>query len=201
VPGVNLIIKPEYDNDIEDPDIIRRSANDSAIFSHLRKRNLNPRTKAVSGLGLKSNTELLQVPLPDEARQDTQTSRKSSASISTLQNPFRGDLLDEDEPEEEKVEEPEVDLSSWGLDAILPRRPKEKHARRSSHAKTIDIATQSTSERRVTEDVAKPFARRYATTDEFGAMQSLPTESVAGRHSMSWNQTSTTVSAFELLVY
>jgi hypothetical protein len=186
-----LLKKTEYDNDFENPNAINRSANDSAIFSHLRRRNLNPRTKSVHGLTIESNNEDLQTPSLNEGGADFQASRKSRASISTLQNPFRGELIEEEEPEEEEPVEPEVDLASWGLDAILPQRPKEKHRRKASHAKTIDVTAASSSKPSL--DAPRPQLRKAATTDEFGALNAqLHEVPESQRHSISWDRRSVT---------
>lgn len=117
----------EYDNDLSNPGTPYRSAHDSAIFSHLRRNDgLRPAvTKQKSndylGVSLPSEGETTNGP---ESAVDRRH-KKSGSSIHALRNPFSGDatLEDDDEPEKDGLE---VDLTSWGLDAFMP---KDKAAR------------------------------------------------------------------------
>ncbi|KAG6850042.1 hypothetical protein H0H93_002051 [Arthromyces matolae] len=113
----------EYDNDPDDPHIRNRSAQESAIFLPFRHLEINRTHK----------NDYLGVPLPGDGTTATARSLKSNsvvdhqsrASISTLHNPFR---QDDHFGEEEGVveEELEVDLSSWGLDAFIPKDKSSK---------------------------------------------------------------------------
>lgn len=112
----------EYDNDPDDPYAPKKSAYDSAIFSHLRRANGNIHS---SKAGTK-NQNLLGVALPSDGGltvEDKDVSRRSKASIDVLHNPFGGD--EEEEPEEEL----EVDLASWGLDSIIPEEKTSKKSK------------------------------------------------------------------------
>ncbi|KAG6854795.1 hypothetical protein C0991_001222 [Blastosporella zonata] len=112
----------EYDNDLDNPDAPNRYAQESAIFLPFRQSALN-RTRKNDYLG---------VPLAGDGgnagkslRSNSALGHQSRASISTLHNPFgRDDHLDEEEDSHE--EELEVDLSSWGLDAFIPKDKASK---------------------------------------------------------------------------
>ncbi|OBZ70173.1 hypothetical protein A0H81_09874, partial [Grifola frondosa] len=121
-----------YDNDDFDTTKPRRSAHDSAIFAHLRRNN-PPRAAPVS----RRSTDYLGVALPGEeesvaGRESMVTDRKSRGSIDNLRNPFGrdstydGHIADEQESEEEL----EVDLASWGLDALVSKEKDSKHSRK-----------------------------------------------------------------------
>ncbi|KAG6817394.1 hypothetical protein H0H87_009038 [Tephrocybe sp. NHM501043] len=115
----------EYDNDLDNPDAPNRSAQESAIFLPFRQSALN-RTRKNDYLG---------VPLAGDGGNTAKSLRSESAqghqsrmSISTLHNPFgRDDHLEEEEDERE--EELEVDLSSWGLDAFIPKDKAAKNGK------------------------------------------------------------------------
>ncbi|KAF8165359.1 hypothetical protein B0H34DRAFT_793756 [Crassisporium funariophilum] len=121
----------EYDNDLEDPDAPYRSAQDSAIFAHLR-RNPAARPELAS-----RKSDYLGVSIPSESGSvggresalNNRRSRGSRGSMDALRNPFGGDNNSEFE-EHEEGEEPalEVDLASWGLDAFMPKE-KSKNAK------------------------------------------------------------------------
>ncbi|KLO10240.1 hypothetical protein SCHPADRAFT_999700 [Schizopora paradoxa] len=122
----------EYDNDPDNPNAPRRSAQDSAIFSPLRRAN-----GYIQGQTMEEATrtrDLLGVALPSEAGGSidvkSTTMKSRIASVDLLQNPFGGDD-DEQEPEPEE-EALEVDLASWGLDSFMP---KEKGSKASRNAK------------------------------------------------------------------
>ncbi|KAH8105964.1 hypothetical protein BXZ70DRAFT_1037024 [Cristinia sonorae] len=127
----------EYDNDDENPDAPRVSAHDSAIFAHLRRNN--PRPPAAS-----RNSDYLGVILPtetgSEGGRDSNPDGKSRLSVDPLQNPFGRDSTYGDL--ESKEEELEVDLASWGLDALMPKdkpskRNKSKAALPNPHTQTV----------------------------------------------------------------
>ncbi|KAF5364285.1 hypothetical protein D9756_000639 [Leucocoprinus leucothites] len=108
----------EYDNDPDNPDAPRRSAQDSAIFAHFRRHlpATAPRMTA-------RQSDYLGVSLPSETgslggRESVPGTRRSRGSIDALRNPFGADSND---GEEEAEEEMEVDLTSWGLDAFMPK--------------------------------------------------------------------------------
>lgn len=120
----------EYDNDPDNPNAPRRSAQDSAIFSPLRRANGYIRGATVEEAT--RTRDLLGVALPSEAGGSVDvkstTMKSRTASVDLLQNPFGGD----DEPEPEEEEEPlEVDLKSWGLDSFMPKEKGSKASRNS----------------------------------------------------------------------
>lgn len=109
----------EYDNDPENPDAPRRSAQDSAIFAHLRQ---NPATRPKVPTRKSENASVpLSTAGPDSLRRresgyETKRSRASRDSINHLRNPFG--QADDYSSEEDELE---VDLASWGLDAFMPK--------------------------------------------------------------------------------
>ncbi|KAH9951682.1 hypothetical protein B0H21DRAFT_717066 [Amylocystis lapponica] len=122
----------EYDNDNDDPTSPRRSAHDSAIFAHLRRNN-PPRRPTAS----RRSTDYLGVSLPSEGGStDPRDSvvagdrRSRGGSIDALHNPFNRESTYEGFVEEEEEEPLEVDLTSWGLDAFIPKdKEKEKESK------------------------------------------------------------------------
>ncbi|GJE84121.1 hypothetical protein PsYK624_001960 [Phanerochaete sordida] len=117
----------EYDNDAL-PFEERKDAGQSAIFMSLR-RNLPSRAAALSQA--RRSTDYLGVPLPSDVVDNgsvgsRQSARKSLASIDALRNPFGRDSTHEG-PLEDEVE---VDLSSWGLDALMDSKKKGKGVKR-----------------------------------------------------------------------
>ncbi|KAH9482634.1 hypothetical protein JR316_0004734 [Psilocybe cubensis] len=115
----------EYDNDLDDPTAPYRSAQDSAIFAHLRRNpaarpDLASRKSDLLGVSLPSDSASLA---GRESALDTRRSRASKASLDALRNPFAVDNTSEfGEPAEEVEDEGlEVDLASWGLDAFIPK--------------------------------------------------------------------------------
>ncbi|PCH41164.1 hypothetical protein WOLCODRAFT_137228 [Wolfiporia cocos MD-104 SS10] len=133
----------EYDNDDSDPTQPRRSAHDSAIFAHLR-RNDPPRRHQAS-----RSTDYLGIALPSETgsvtgresmhggRESIMDGRRSRGSIDVLRNPFSRDSTYgtlEGFMGEDDEEEMEVDLTSWGLDSLLPK-DKEKDSKNSRNRK------------------------------------------------------------------
>ncbi|KIM46201.1 hypothetical protein M413DRAFT_16921 [Hebeloma cylindrosporum] len=117
-----LLATSEYDNDLENPDIPYRSAQDSAIFAHLR-RNPAARPELPS-----RRSDYLGVSLPSESGSlgcresalDTRRSRASKGSMDLLRNPFGADNASEIE-DNEGEEGLEVDLASWGLDTFMSK--------------------------------------------------------------------------------
>ncbi|KAG6919443.1 hypothetical protein DXG01_006326 [Tephrocybe rancida] len=110
----------EYDNDLENPDAPNRSAQESAIFLPFRQTALN-RTRKNDYLG---------VPLAGDGgaagksiKSNSALGHQSRASISTLHNPFG---RDDHEDEHDHEGELEVDLTSWGLDAFIPKEKASK---------------------------------------------------------------------------
>ncbi|TDL29385.1 hypothetical protein BD410DRAFT_779783 [Rickenella mellea] len=119
----------EYDNDPENPDVPYRSAQDSAIFSHMR-RSAGRRGSGFDAASRRS-TDYLGVTLPSEGGAspslDPTGTRRSRASIDALQNPFVAeDVETDEEPEEEDME---VDLASWGLDTFMPKEKGSKSSK------------------------------------------------------------------------
>ncbi|KAG6861603.1 hypothetical protein C0995_014510 [Termitomyces sp. Mi166 len=120
----------EYDNDLESPNAPGRSAQESAIFLPFRHYATNRVRK----------TDYLGVPLASDGvttakspRSNSGLGHQSRASISTLHNPFgQDDHLEEEDNQEEEIE---VDLSSWGLDAFIP---KDKSFKGKGKARSTD---------------------------------------------------------------
>lgn len=109
----------EYDN--ASGSAPARRAQDSAIFAHLRR---NPAAPPQSS----RRSDFLRVSLPSESGSlggresalESRRSRASRGSLDALRNPFGHDdhWSDEEEGNEEVLE---VDLASWGLDALIPK--------------------------------------------------------------------------------
>lgn len=120
----------EYDNDLEDPDAPGRSAQESAIFLPFRQYATN-RARKTDYLGVPLASDV--VPTAKSPRSNSALGHQSRVSISTLHNPFgRDDHLEEEDNQEEDLE---VDLSSWGLDAFIP---KDKASKGKGKAKSMD---------------------------------------------------------------
>ncbi|KAK7049539.1 hypothetical protein VNI00_005570 [Paramarasmius palmivorus] len=114
----------EYDND--NPNAPHRSAHESAIFAPMR-RSARPSATAMS-----RKSDHLGVSLPSETgslngHESTLDGRKSRGSIG-LRNLFSDDRL-EGEAEDEEEEVPDVDLTSWGLDAFMSKERTTKNAK------------------------------------------------------------------------
>ncbi|KAJ7179150.1 hypothetical protein C8R46DRAFT_1211750 [Mycena filopes] len=130
----------EYDNDPSNPDAPYRSANESAIFANFRRAQSRAQITA-------RKSDYLGVALPSETgslggRESALSGRRSRGSLNILRNPFgadeSGDYEDEEGDEEEgEGEELEVDLSSWGLDAFIPKDKEAKAAKRRSRTATL----------------------------------------------------------------
>ena len=118
----------EYDNDDEDPSKPRRNAQESAIFLPFRNRPIRSPPEP------RRSADFLGVTLPSEtgsvgARDSVAFDRKSRASIDALRNPFGRDSTYEGWIEEGEDGDIEVDLASWGLDALVDKE-KEKAKRK-----------------------------------------------------------------------
>ncbi|KAJ7276360.1 hypothetical protein B0H12DRAFT_1084971 [Mycena haematopus] len=131
----------EYDNDPTNPDAPYRSAQESAIFANFR-RTQQSRTQ----LAAARKSDYLGVALPSEVgslggRESAMSGRKSRVSLNILRNPFGADESGdyEDEEGDEDDEELEVDLSSWGLDAFIPKEKEPKGAKRRSRSSTLQL--------------------------------------------------------------
>ncbi|TFK28755.1 hypothetical protein FA15DRAFT_664801 [Coprinopsis marcescibilis] len=116
----------EYDNDSEDPAIPHRSAQESAIFAHLRRNPAarpEPSSRHSNRQGGRSDLN------SQNGRESALGTRRSRGSVDAMRNPFAADGGSEYDDEEETQSDLEVDLSSWGLDAFIPKekgqRPKK----------------------------------------------------------------------------
>ncbi|KAJ7095369.1 hypothetical protein B0H15DRAFT_829272 [Mycena belliarum] len=127
----------EYDNDPTNPEAPHRSAHESAIFANFRRAQSRAQLAA-------RRSDYLGVALPSETgslggRESALSGRRSRGSLNILRNPFGADdhgEYDEDEDDEgEDKNELEVDLSSWGLDAFMPK--DSKGAKRISRTATF----------------------------------------------------------------
>ncbi|CCL99419.1 uncharacterized protein FIBRA_01437 [Fibroporia radiculosa] len=140
----------EYDNDDSNPDAPKKSAHDSAIFAPLRR--MNPQRRSTAS---RKSTDYLGVALPSETgsvaardsvlggresvfggRESILDGRRSRGSSDALRNPFARDstfegALDEDE------EDIEVDLTSWGLDALVTDDKDHKGSRRKAKTDSL----------------------------------------------------------------
>ena len=115
----------EYDNDDLNPDSPKRNAQESAIFAHLR-RNI-PRAATAA----RRSTDYLGVSLPSEngsqnGLESVTDFRKSRASIDALRNPFGRDSTYDGHELATEEGNLDVDLSSWGLDAFIPKEKASK---------------------------------------------------------------------------
>ncbi|KAI9066780.1 hypothetical protein FKP32DRAFT_1645237 [Trametes sanguinea] len=127
----------EYDNDDEDPMKPRRNAQDSAIFLPFRNRPIRPPPRPDS-----RSTDYLGVHLPSETgsiapRESVTLDRRSRGSLDALRNPFGRDSTYDGGLEEEEEEDLEVDLASWGLDALVPKDKDKKHSRKKTKSDAL----------------------------------------------------------------
>ncbi|KAJ6484985.1 hypothetical protein C8R47DRAFT_1048090 [Mycena vitilis] len=127
----------EYDNDPSNPEAPHRSAQESAIFANFRRAQSRAQLAA-------RKSDYLGVALPSETgslggRESALSGRRSRGSLNILRNPFGADETGdyEDDEEEEDEGELEVDLSSWGLDAFIPKDKELKGAKRRSRTTTL----------------------------------------------------------------
>lgn len=124
----------EYDNDSEDSSKPLRSAQESAIFLPFRNRPIRPPTPQ------RRSADYLGVSLPTETasiapRESLAFDRKSRGSIDALRNPFSRDSTYSalDMEEEEDLE---VDLASWGLDALVDKEKEKEKAKQRKRAQS-----------------------------------------------------------------
>ena len=135
----------EYDNDSDDPSVVKRSAQDSAIFSHLRRSGPVPKPQSVLeyddlpeprrsrnylriALPTDADVGLLSPTLPHEP--PTRRSRETRRSLDVLREQGEqyfeqrqgGDANEEGSEEVSSIEN--VDLASWGLDSLIPEMSK-----------------------------------------------------------------------------
>ncbi|KAJ7744441.1 hypothetical protein DFH07DRAFT_22025 [Mycena maculata] len=127
----------EYDNDPTNPEAPHRSAQESAIFANFR------RAQSRAQLAVRKS-DYLGVALPSETgslggRESALSGRRSRGSLNILRNPFGADESGEYEDEEgdDEEDELEVDLSSWGLDAFIPKDKEPKASKRRSRTATL----------------------------------------------------------------
>ncbi|TFK87066.1 hypothetical protein K466DRAFT_599802 [Polyporus arcularius HHB13444] len=117
----------EYDNDKDDPSKPPKSAQDSAIFLPFRNIPIRPERKSTDYLGVSLPSETGDSAPRPTSRSSGAFDRKSRASIDALRNPFgRDSTYDAGYEDEEEEEDLEVDLASWGLDALVPKEEKGK---------------------------------------------------------------------------
>ncbi|KAF8320430.1 hypothetical protein DL93DRAFT_1845188 [Clavulina sp. PMI_390] len=143
----------EYDNDPEDPTNVQRSAQESAIFAHLRKSGPIPKPQSVMDYEdlpePKRSKNYLSVALPSDADAGlmspvsphdgasgypSRRSRETRRSLDILrdqgeeyfQRAERGEDDDDEEYQNEEDEDEDVDLTSWGLDSLMPPKPENK---------------------------------------------------------------------------
>ncbi|KAI0750666.1 hypothetical protein C8Q80DRAFT_1153253 [Daedaleopsis nitida] len=127
----------EYDNDQDDLSKPPKSAQESAIFLPFRNSNkpIHPARRSTDYLGVSLPSEAGDI--PPSGRESVAFDRKSRASIDALRNPFgRDSTYDGGLEDEEEEEELEVDLASWGLDAIIPKE-KEKGKRKRNKSEVL----------------------------------------------------------------
>ncbi|KAH9918206.1 uncharacterized protein BXZ73DRAFT_53089 [Epithele typhae] len=128
----------EYDNDDDDPSKPRRNAQESALFLHFRNNNL----RGPPPITERKTSDLLGVTLPSETasvvgRDSIAWDRRSRGSVDALRNPFGRDSTYEGALDEEEEEEDlEVDLASWGLDALVDKDKEKEKARQRKRAKS-----------------------------------------------------------------
>ncbi|KAJ2931738.1 hypothetical protein H1R20_g5357, partial [Candolleomyces eurysporus] len=137
----------EYDNDPDDPDAPKKSAQQSAIFAHFRR---NPAARP--DVRVRHSNHLgVALPTDNGASQDgrgsamgTRRSRGSRNSLDALRNPFGTDSIYDEEQEEEVESEMEVDLSSWGLDGFIPKEKAKSKGKQKSPAPTLAVVRSRT---------------------------------------------------------
>ncbi|KAI0698540.1 hypothetical protein C8T65DRAFT_660523 [Cerioporus squamosus] len=133
----------EYDNDKDDPSKPPKSAQDSAIFLPFRNIPIRPERKSTDYLGVSLPSETGDSAPRPASRSSGAFDRKSRASIDALRNPFgRDSTYDAGYEEEEEEEDLEVDLASWGLDALVPKekekeKGKEKEKRKRNKSEVL----------------------------------------------------------------
>jgi len=135
----------EYDNDSDDPNIVKRSAQDSAIFSHLRRSGPVPKPQSVLEYDdlpePRRTRNFLRIALPHDAdvgilsptephEPPPRRSRDTRRSLDVLREQGeeyfeRHQNGEDDEEHSDAVSSIEnVDLASWGLDSFIPEKSK-----------------------------------------------------------------------------
>ncbi|EMD40827.1 hypothetical protein CERSUDRAFT_111413 [Gelatoporia subvermispora B] len=151
----------EYDNDDADQSKPRRNAQESAIFAHLR------RSKDVQGMSAaRRSTDYLGISLPSETdsiagRESIADGRHSRSSIDALRNPFGRDSTHEGVLDDDEEQSLEVDLTSWGLEAFMPKDRESKSARKKAAHELPNPHPQSPSEGGA---VPRPIAGRHSAS-------------------------------------
>ncbi|TBU49371.1 hypothetical protein BD309DRAFT_74135 [Dichomitus squalens] len=148
----------EYDNDSEDPSKPRRSAQESAVFLPFRNRPLRPPAPE------RRSTDYLGVNLPSETgsiapRESLAWDRKSRASIDALRNPFGRDSTYDGLDMEEEEDDLEVDLASWGLDALVDKDKEKEKAKQRKRTKSETLTDNLPNPYERVGRAAKPHAR------------------------------------------
>lgn len=127
----HLYFTLEYDNDPTNPDAPYRSAHESALFAHLR-RNVRPSPVATQRRSTNQGVSLPSEGASGGGRESVLDGRRSRGSTFALRNPFGADdyYEEEEELEEENEHEqeqaPEMDLTSWGLEAFISKDKSSK---------------------------------------------------------------------------
>lgn len=135
----------EYDNDSDDPNVVKRSAQESAIFSHLRRSGPVPKPQSVLEYDdlpePRRTRNYLRIALPNDADvgltspapphdPSTRRSGETRRSLDILreqgeqyfQQDENGDDNEEGSDAVSSIED--VDLASWGLDSLIPEKTK-----------------------------------------------------------------------------
>ncbi len=136
----------EYDNDPDDPIKPKRSAQESAIFAHLRRSGPVPKPESVLEYDdlpePRRSKDFLKVPLPSDDASLFAPMEPTLGSRASIDGRRSLDVLREhgeqffqstqEEESEESHSDDDVDLGSWGLDTFIPpkSKPKEKPAKR-----------------------------------------------------------------------
>ncbi|KAF8341275.1 uncharacterized protein EI90DRAFT_3150440 [Cantharellus anzutake] len=136
----------EYDNDPDDPTKPKRSAQDSAIFSHLRRSGPVPKPESVLDYDdlpePRRSKDFLRVPLPGDDDSLFSPMESTFGVRASIDGRRSLDVLREHgeqffqaaskEDSEEYDSDDRVDLGSWGLDSLIPpkRKTKDKPAKR-----------------------------------------------------------------------
>lgn len=143
----------EYDNDTHDPMAIKKSAKDSAIFAHLRKTGPITQPQNIKGYDdlpePRRRKDYLRVALPAGERKGPTTepvnfggppprpSRETRRSLDILREQGEQYFENQDGDGEGSEASDDVDLTSWGLDSLIPPKsaPSDKPSRRPGPAK------------------------------------------------------------------
>ena len=120
----------EYDNDPTNPDAPKRSAYDSAIFLHIRPKNLDTlhgRKPDHLGVSFPSETASL-------GGRESVLDTGRRGSIDALRNPFAAEDTVDSPDGDDGDDDLEVDLASWGLDSFIPKGKGPKTRKKSKGA-------------------------------------------------------------------